>query len=507
VRERDGGDAVKKALFAIALLLAPSAWAGAREEAAARAALARAVSEHHAHRYSRALDLLSKAENACEPDRCSPSTLAALLRDIGTMQLLDGDEDKARGSFSAALAFDPSIDLNPAYSANDVRAIWNDVKAPGSASASQPSGDFDHTPAPAQKKDVPLPVYVEYRGSAHPASVVVRYAPSGTSEYRRTPLVRVGHGWGAVIPCGAVKLGTLHYYFQGFDADGLPILDGGDKRHPYSVPIKQEIEGAKPHLPGRRAPTMCGEGLDEDSEASANPEALGPPVKTGPATYSRVWIGVSGAMDFTVVPAGTDVCTRDASSNGAPTDPNWSCTSDTPEGVDFPTGKTENATLTQGTAGEVNSGLQPANVRVKATLDFAVTPNLLLGVAIGYVAGAYQGGISPKFIPIHLEARATWIFGNEPLMHSGFDVYAQVAGGAAEYDANLTVLVAQTGVAGARPVQAWHVGGPGFVALEAGLRYAFSPRAALSLGVRGTAAFGASFFPAFGPDVSLQFGL
>jgi hypothetical protein len=516
VRERDRGDAVKKLVvfsFSFAFAVTSTAWAGAREEAAAKAALTHAVAEHHAHHYGRALEVLSKAEKACEPDRCSPSTLAALLRDMGTMQLLDGDEDKARGNFSAALAFDSSIDLNPAYAANDVRAIWNELKSPGAApAASQPSGDFDHTPAQEQKKDVPLPVYVEYHGSAHPASVVVRYAASGTNDYRRMQLARVGHGWGGVIPCGAVKLGTLHYYFQGLDADSLPILDSGDKRHPYSVPIKQALDGPKPHLPGHRAPTMCGEGLDDEEESRAtnveneNPET--PKAKpTGPATYSRIWLGISGSMDFTFVPAGTDVCARDASNNGAPVDPNWSCTSNTPEGTDFPSGKGENATLVPGNAGEVNNGLQPGNVRVKATFDFAITPNLLLGVAVGYVAGAYQGGVSPKFIPIHLEARATWIFGSEPLMKSGFNVYAQLAGGAAEYDANLTVRVGQNNVAGMRPVQAWHVGGPGFVALEGGLRYAFSPRAALSLGIRGTAAFGVSFFPAFGPDVSLQFGL
>jgi hypothetical protein len=509
VRERDHGDAVKKKLALALVLLAPSAVAGAREEAAAKGALTRAVTEHHAHHYSRALDILSKAEKACEPDKCSPSTLAALLRDMGTMQLLDGDEDKARGNFSAALAFDPAIDLNPAYAANDVRSIWNDVKSPGSAPTSQPSGDFDHTPAAEQKHDVPLPVYVEYHGTAHPTSVVVRYAPSGSNDFRRMQLARVGRGYGGIIPCGAVKLGTLRYYFQGLDADGLPILDGGDKRHPYSVPIKQTIEGPKPHLPNHRAPTMCGEGMDEEEGATQNGEGENPetPAKpSGPATYSRVWLGLSGAMDITVVPAGSDVCARDGTS-GAPTDANWSCTSDTPEGTDFPTGKTENATLVQGKSGDVNSGLQPANVRVKATLDFAITPNLLLGIAVGYVAGAYQGGVSSKFIPIHLEARATWIFGSEPLMKSGFNVYAQLAGGAAEFDSNLTVLVAQNNVAGARPVQAWHVGGPGFVALEGGVRYGFSPRAALSLGIRGTAAFGVSFFPAFGPDVSLQFGL
>ncbi len=518
MRRRDHGDPVKSARFAIAcvvLAVASTAHAGAREEASARQALTRAVAQHAAHHYSNALQILSQAEKACEPDKCTPRTLAALLRDMGTMQLLDGEEDKARNNFSAALSFDPAIELNPAYAANDVKSIWNDVKSPGSggSSPSQPSGDFEHTPAAAQKHDVPLPVYVEYHGTAHPASVIVRYKGPGMSSYKRMSLARVGHGWGGVIPCGAVKEGTLHYYFQGLDSENLPILDGGDKRHPYSVPVKQALEGPLPHLPGHRAPTMCGEGMDEEATTTenGNGETSGsgetkPPAPSGPATYSRIWLGIAASLDFTVLPAGSDVCSRNGS-NGSPTDPNWSCTSDTPEGVDFPKGQTENNSLVQGKAGSVSSGLQPANVRVKLTFDYAITPNLLLGVAVGYVAGSYQGGVSPKFPPLHLEARATWVFGDQPLMHAGFEPYVELGGGVAEYDANLAITVAQNNVAGSRPVQAWHVGGPGFVALEAGLRYGFSPRAALSIGARGTAAFGASFFPAFGPEIALQFGL
>ena len=493
-------------LAAAVLLLAPLAHAGAAQEAGARQALVRARAQHHLHHYSRALAILSAAETACEPDRCSPSVLAALLRDMGTMQLLDGEEEKARNNFSAALTFDSTIDLNPAYAVPDVRAVWESVKSPGNEQ--QPSGDFDHTPPAEQKNGIPLPLYVEYHGSAHPSSVVVRYQGPGMQSYRRVKMQRVGNGWGIVVPCGAVKIGTLHYYFQGFDSDELPILDGGDKRHPYFVPIRDSIEGRPPHLPGHRAPTMCGEGLEEVEEEHHEEGGTAPPVSVRPneKAFARVWLGISGALDFTVLPSGTDVCTRNNDSTGTPTDSNWACTSDTPEGSDFPGSKTENASLVQGKAGDVTSGVQPGNVRVKLTFDYAITQNIIIGAAIGYVAGAYSGNVSPHFVPMHIEAHAAWLFGSAPLSHVGFAPYLQVAAGVGEYDANLTIMVTQNNVAGSRPVEAWHVGGPGFVALEAGVRFAFSQRVGFMMGLRGTLAFGTSIFPAFGPDMDLQVG-
>ncbi len=259
--------------LALALVaLAPrTAFAGARQEAGAKRDLARAKAEHRAHRDTAALATLKRAESACEPDNCTPETLAAVLRDLGSLQVLRGDEERGRSNFSAALSFDPNIELDRAYASSKVRDVWNDVKSP---QTSQPSGDFEHTPAAEQRASVPLPVFVTYNGSAHPVSVVVRYRGPGMSSFRRLELVRLSGGWGNVIPCGAVKLGRVQYYFEGFDSDGLPILESGDKRHPYSVPVKEQIEGPRPHLPGQRAPTMCGEGLVEGEE-QAQPEGGG----------------------------------------------------------------------------------------------------------------------------------------------------------------------------------------------------------------------------------------
>ena len=246
--------------------------------------------------------------------------------------------------------------------------------------------------------------------------------------------------------------------------------------------------------------------MAEEEETEAHNEVSNAPPEANSALngFARIWDWRVGGDRF------PPCCLRETTSARArfrrqqhATNSNWSCTSDTPEGKNFPASQTENATLVQGDAGKVVSGVQTGNVRVKATFDYAVTGNLLLGAALGYVIDSYGGSVSPKFPPIHIEARGTWVFGNKPLAQAGFAPYVQLAGGVGEYDSNLTVTVNQNTFVGSRPVQAWHVGGPGFVALEGGVRYAFSARAAFVLGVRATAAFGASFFPAFGPDATV----
>jgi hypothetical protein len=67
--------------------------------------------------------------------------------------------------------------------------------------------------------------------------------------------------------------------------------------------------------------------------------------------------------------------------------------------------------------------------------------------------------------------------------------------------------VQQTGIPGTKQVDAWLTGGPGFVALGFGIRYAFSPRVAFSLALKGSEAFGsARLFPTLAPEVALQYG-
>ena len=198
-----------------------------------------------------------------------------------------------------------------------------------------------------------------------------------------------------------------------------------------------------------------------------------------------------------------------AQSGGVSTSGFW-CT--TPDGVDFPSQGSQVNALVAGRSGTPTSELTPGGVHIAATVDYAATANLMLGIRFGYVANAYPGqaaSAAGKTLSraLHAEARGTWVFGDKPLARSGLAPYAFVAAGVARFDMPTTVMVAQQGIAGERAVRAWYVAGPAFGALGGGARYAFSPRVAFATGVGIDAAFGPGASGlTVAPEMNIQYG-
>ena len=381
------------ATLAAFFLLSPSALAADRRvEAAAKTALKRAADDYLGTDYAAGAARLQRAIRACGTKKCSTETRALLLRDVGTMQFRVGDLGAARKGWGEALKLDPSLALNPDYETPDLRAAWDDLKgtAPGGSGggggggAEQPTGDFAHTPAVEQKVNTPLPMYVEYAGTSPVARVIVKYQGAGASAWSRVDLKRLGGGWGAVIPCGDVKLGTMRYWVQGFDDGGDPIASSGDPKHPYTVPIQKDISSEAPHLPGKSAPRACGAdndcppgmpGCPEVTPAHENEEEETPhkkPPVEGKG-FARFWVGVSAELpEFSLMPSGNDLCKLSSSglldnSIGA------YCTN--PDGTDFPSrsSSAENSHLSQvGQAGHSGGGLQVGDVRVMGAFDYAL---------------------------------------------------------------------------------------------------------------------------------------
>ena len=81
-----------------------------------------------------------------------------------------------------------------------MRAAWDAATGSGEGVAEvnepQPTGDFTHTPVNEQAVNTPVPLYVEYSGSEHVASVVVKYKAPGGSEWKKVTLGQMGSGWG-----------------------------------------------------------------------------------------------------------------------------------------------------------------------------------------------------------------------------------------------------------------------------------------------------------------------
>jgi hypothetical protein len=506
-------------VLASSLLVAyPARAVDARAEAAAKDAVKRAASDFASADYATALSRLGKAATTCGVNRCAHTTRAFVVRDRGTMQFRLGDTAAAANSFSEALKLEPDLDLPAKYTAPDVRAAWERAKnAASSGSAGpppeQPSGDFAHTPAPEQRTGTPLPVYVEYPGASPPARVVVKYNGAGMSEWGHVDLQRTGDGWGGLIPCADVASGTLRYWIQGFDRDGDPVVSSGEPKHPYSVPIRAETSAEAPHLPGKAAPRKCGGGenlVEETDKGEREPE---PAVATREAkgeTYARLWVGLSGALDLLSMPPGSDVCALDSS--GEPLNAsNLYCTN--PNGTDFPSraGNAQNSQLVKGQAGQLAGGVQAGDVRAMLSVDYALNPNVLVGGRMGYVANTYTGAAASKDgraagFKIHVEGRATYLLGADPLTHAGFLPMGFAGLGLAEFDGHTTSVVTLSNVAGQQPVNVWRTDGPFFVMLGAGARYQFSPRAAFTGAVRLNIAVGNGALLTYGPEIGIAYG-
>jgi hypothetical protein len=242
--------------------------------------------------------------------------------------------------------------------------------------------------------------------------------------------------------------------------------------------------------------------------APAGPEA--PPEEAGreESPFARLWIGVSGAIDFAAVPGGDDVCRLTPSLAPPSSDPFY-CTD--PGGGDFPSAA-QNGHLPAGQGGHVDAGVRGGDVRVLVAIDYAFSRNLLVGARLGYVLNAYTGdaavraghALGPK---VHGEVRATYVFGRDPLAREGFAPTAFVSAGLSEFDVQTSTHVVFDNVAGEVPVHAWLTSAPFFAAVGGGLRYQFSPRIELTIGARLNAAIsGNGVLPSFGPEVTWQTG-
>jgi hypothetical protein len=521
------------------LAASPAAAADRRVEAAAKEALRKAANDFLATDYDAAATRLHRALQTCGTTKCTAATRAALNRDLGTMQFHNGDFGAARKSFAEALRLKPDIKLNPDYDSPDLQTAWREATAAagggpsggaeaGGGAGPQPTGDFTHTPAPAQKSNTPLPIYVEAASpDADIERVTVKYRSGSMSDWTRLDLKKMGDGWGGQIPCTDVTVGTMRYWIQGFGADGDPVANSGDPKHPFAVPIKNQISGEAPHLPGKPAPKSCDESSDcppglpgcgtkEEEGGAAETESeteTAKPAADGDGPYARFWVGFSLAFDLITVPHGDNVCILTEPGAKPANTANFYCT--LPSGGDFPArsmaGLNDNNNLIKGMqAGHVDGGVGFGDVRIMLSADYAITQNLLAGVRIGYVLNAYNGSAAVQdgraFGPnLHLEARATYLLGRRPLRNIGFVPMGMAGLGISEFDWHTTAVVIDGNQQ--MPVNVWYTDAPFFLFVGGGVRYNFSMRTAFTAALRLDLTMGGNgVLPTVAPEFGVTYG-
>jgi hypothetical protein len=212
--------------------------------------------------YAGAIKKLQSAITKCGGDKCNSSLKAALLRDLGAMQVLNGNVEEGKASFGQAIGMDATIALDPAYKNPQLEGIWNEVKKKGGGGAPakagpEPSGDFVHSPPKEALVRTPLPVSVEYSGSESLTRVTVKYKGFGQADWKTIELKKTDSGFGALIPCKDVTQGLMEYFVQGFTDQRDPVATSGTRTKPFTVPVNLQISGPAPSLPGEEPPAQC----------------------------------------------------------------------------------------------------------------------------------------------------------------------------------------------------------------------------------------------------------
>jgi hypothetical protein len=228
-------------------------------------------------------------------------------------------------------------------------------------------------------------------------------------------------------------------------------------------------------------------------------------------TFHRIWIGGAASFDLLAMPGTTDVCRLDPTGQLPATAGNPYTCLDPGSNTPFPAdSQTNSAIAAHGDL--VQSGFAIGTPRLFASLDYALTPNLLLGGRAGYTFGTYPASPKPSgsFGPIHFEARVTALFGEDAIRRT-FAPMLLVAAGLAEYDAYVQVPVFLNRASGPPAQQAenaWLTAGPMFVAAGGGMRLLFSDDLAGTLALKFEAAFGGTAGTLLGaaPEVGVQLG-
>lgn len=254
-----------------------------------------------------------------------------------------------------------------------------------------------------------------------------------------------------------------------------------------------------------------GDYCEKDDECASN-RCEDSKCRGGPGgDFHRIWIGLGVQADLYVVPSATNACQLNAT--GTKLGSAYSCV-DPNTNANFPgQNQTENSEIA---VGNVQSGVKLGNVRILANIDYAFTQNLLLGLHGGYVLFTNPANGSPAraFAPIHIEARLTYIFGQNALTSPAVvSPLVLVGAGVGEFDAFVPVTVGLEQSTGspltAKAENAWVTAGPAFLAGGGGLRFKLGSSLAATVALKLEGAFGGTAGVLFGvaPEVGFQFGL
>jgi hypothetical protein len=434
----------------------------------------RAINEEYVNTKFRAAEAtLMSAINDCAR-QCSPAIVAKAWMYVGVVRGSGKNDQKgARAAFENAFASDPRVTLDDAIATPKTQKTFAAVQStqpPPPAGGADPGassggglGTLDCTPKVSELQ-TRRPVPVSCSGGEGAKKAELRYK-AGRGSWKTLKMKKKRGAFQATIPCeGLGRPGSLQYFVRMKDAAGDPVATYGKKTAPIEIAVVAETDEEPPAFPDKKPPKRCSrsaargvescsseddceEGascvdgacavartceIDEDCSGGARCRDGKCEKKRAPAgPYSKSWVGLHFAYDLAIT-GGEEVC-----SQASQRDEGFACYyPGTEEQYRFhPHPRMGNS---------ISTGLAPATSRLLVSFEQLLGSNTSLGVRGGY---AFGGGPPSgkkqevKFLPFHIEVRASYWFGDSPFSRPGFRPYVGARAGAAQVDAKTAVKV------------------------------------------------------------------
>jgi hypothetical protein len=266
-----------------------------------------------------------------------------------------------------------------------------------------------------------------------------------------------------------------------------------------------------------------GEGEDCESDDACDSGSCKGGKCSGGKREPKLWIGLQVGLDVYLLPGASDVCKLNSTGRAPLTSGNpYGCLDSS--GNAFPGGPTYNGVdsglinnnIQTGHSDQVQGGFGHGPLTISLSVDYALNPNMLVGVRAGYELLTIPSG--PAFpAPIRAEARFTYLIGHDAI-HQKLAPMVFVGGGVGEFDANVPVNVFLCPASAMPPGQctspqqlsmsAWLTAGPVFGAVGGGARMSLAKRIAATGALKLQAAFGGTTSFLFGvvPELGIQYG-
>lgn len=481
-------------LATLCLLLFAATAAAAPRDNAANKKIDEAINQHYlATDFDKAEAILTGTINACG-DKCSPGVIARAWMYVGLVRGSGKQDQKgAREAFEKAMATDSSVKLDEALATPETKKTWESVGGGGAPTQPEPggkkppkgeedvAGEMDCTPTIAEVQTRrPIPFSCTTEEDATKAEL--RYKAFGAEKWETVKMSKKGDFFQATVPCTATMLaGTLRVYVRAQDAAGDTVDTFGTKSKPFEISIVPKTDAEPPAFPDKDPPERCAEEVEcppdfpgcktggagargdkdwgasceESSECKAGLACINGTCETaqscdidadcpsgkcvdgtcqaggGPSgPYKKNWLGLHVGWDLALM-GGDNVCSQSSQENEG-----YAC---------FYEGTEEQYAFEPqpGRANAISTGLSPATIRVMASFDRVITPNITLGARLGYAfnGGPASGENAKKFLPFHAELRAAYWIGKDNFSKKGIRPYVHVNGGVAQVDAKLPVTI------------------------------------------------------------------